>query len=77
MKLIGDDGTSSVITLSKDGFFKGSRVERSIKAEKVGNIEMIKLYNEGSQPYLCKSITIEYKAKFWVFDCSEPIHSPD
>jgi hypothetical protein len=50
--LIGDDGISGLITLSKDGFWRGSTVEKTIKAEKVGNIEMIKLYNEGDQPYL-------------------------
>jgi hypothetical protein len=48
MKLIGDDGISGIVTLSKDGFWKGSRSEKTIKADKVGNIEMIKLYNEGT-----------------------------
>lgn len=75
--MIGDDGISGLITLSKDGFWRGSTVEKTIKAEKVGNIEMIKLYNEGDQPYLCKRITIEYKTKFWVFDCSNPISKLD
>jgi hypothetical protein len=40
--------------LADKGFEKGSRTELEVMADKVGNIEMIRLINTGITPYQVK-----------------------
>jgi len=67
--LSGLKGKTEWIELTNDGFPKGSRVEKKIKANNVGDLNSVRLKVVGTLPFLCKTIAVEYEYKFWVFEC--------